>query len=111
MRIWIDAQLSPSLAPWISRHYEDLEAIAVRELGLRDAEDRVIFEAAREARAVVMSKDGDFATLVERFGMPPQVIWVRTGNTSNAAMREVLSAKFADIIAFLRAGEPLIEIA
>lgn len=110
MTIWIDAQLSPSLARWISRHFEDLEAIAVRDLGLRDAEDKDIFEAARAARAIVMSKDGDFATMIERFGPPPQVIWVRTGNTSKAAMRKILSAKLGEVLGFLRAGEPLVEI-
>ena len=49
MKLWIDAQLSPSLAPWISSNFEGIEALAVRELGLREAEDAEIFEAARQA--------------------------------------------------------------
>lgn len=59
MKLWIDAQLSPALAQWITDHFEGIEAIAVRELGLRDAEDAEIFEAARQARVIVMSKDSD----------------------------------------------------
>ncbi len=46
MRIWIDAQLPPSIANWINQRYKNVEAKAVRELGLRDALDPEIFEEA-----------------------------------------------------------------
>jgi hypothetical protein len=49
MRIWIDAQLSPALADWISQRYKHIEAKAVRAVDLRDAEDREIFGEARNA--------------------------------------------------------------
>ena len=51
MTIRIDAQLSPSLAKWITDTF-DLPAQAVRELGLREAKDFPIFQAAREADAI-----------------------------------------------------------
>jgi len=41
--IWIDAQLSPAIAQWIINRLE-LDAKAVRDLGLRDAEDKQIFD-------------------------------------------------------------------
>ncbi len=63
MKIWIDAQMSPAIAAWINQHYE-VEAIAVRELGLREAEDRDIFFAAKREAAVVMTKDSDFLVLL-----------------------------------------------
>ncbi len=72
MILWIDAQLSPALARWIRETF-DIETQAVRDVGLRNAKDPVIFQAAREAKAVVMSKDEDFRLLVERLGPPPQV--------------------------------------
>ena len=110
MKLWIDAQLSPALARWITDHFEDIEAIAVRELGLRDAEDAEIFEAARQAKAVVMSNDSDFVDLVNRLGPPPQVVWIRCGNTSNAQMRVILSSTLLAVVALLRQGERLVEI-
>ena len=61
-------------------------AHAVRDLGLRDAKYLPIFYAAREAGAVIMSKDSDFVLLLERFGPPPQILWVTCGNTSNARL-------------------------
>ena len=109
MIFWIDAQLSPALARWISETF-GVVAHAVRDLGLREAKDLVIFHAAREAAAVVMSKDSDFVLLLERFGPPPQVLWVTCGNTSNARMRDILLKSFPEARARLEQGEPLVEI-
>ena len=63
--IWIGAQLSPALAAWVNRKYDRIQARSVRAVGLRDGKDREIFEAAREAGAVVTSKDSDFLRLLE----------------------------------------------
>ena len=109
MKLWIDAQLSPTLARWLSEQYA-IEASPVRDLGLRDATDEAIFGAARDARAVVMTKDRDFVQLLDRAGPPPQVVWVTCGNTSNARMREILHRNFSDALSLLRAGEPLVEV-
>lgn len=111
MRLWLDAQLSPALARWITETFEGLEAIALRDLGLRDSEDVEIFEAARSSGAIVVSKDSDFLDMFNRLGPPPQVIWIRCGNTSNAQMRRVLTGALPAAIALLSQGEPLVEIA
>ncbi|TRU03583.1 MAG: hypothetical protein EWV45_10790 [Microcystis flos-aquae Mf_QC_C_20070823_S10D] len=42
MTIWVDAHLSPAIATWISTTLE-IEAVALRDLGLRDAEDTGLF--------------------------------------------------------------------
>jgi predicted nuclease of predicted toxin-antitoxin system len=110
MTLWIDAQLSPALAAWINREYAEIEAQSVRAVGLRDATDREIFEAAREAGAVVMSKDSDFLNLLDEHGPPPQVIWVTCGNTSNRRMREILRKVLPRVVEALENGEPLVEI-
>ena len=89
MKLWIDAQLSPAIAAWINRTFDDIEAESVRALGLHDAADIEIFEEAKKADVVVMSKDDDFIQLIEQMGTPPKLIWVTCGNTSNARMREI----------------------
>ena len=110
MTLWIDAQLSPALAAWIARAFPEVEAHSVRALGLRDASDPAIFSAAREAGTVVMTKDADFVRLLALHGPPPHVLWVTCGNTSNARMREVLTATLAEALALLARGEHLVEI-
>lgn len=109
MILWIDAQLSPSLAPWITGQF-GIEAYSANWLGYRDASDHVIFQAARQAGVIVMTKDSDFLRLLDEYGPPPQVLWVTLGNTSNANMREVLDRVFPKAVAMLKAGEPLVEI-
>jgi predicted nuclease of predicted toxin-antitoxin system len=109
MTIWIDAQLSPAIAAWIRQNFS-IDAVALRDIGLRDAEDEEIFIAAKSAGVVVMTKDADFLDLLDRHGAPPQIIWLTCGNTSNAHLKQILSATLAEAMVFLRAGERLIEV-
>lgn len=110
MILWIDAQLSPALAKWISENFANIEATAVRDLGLRDAEDRIIYFAARGANATVMTKDSDFLELQKRLGAPPKIIWVTCGNTSNARLMEILATSLQQAVDLLENGETLVEI-
>ena len=109
MVIWVDAQLSPAIAPWLAANFS-LSAHALRDLGLRDATDRAIFAAAKSAAAVVMTKDSDFVKLLEGLGPPPQVIWLTCGNTSNARLKQILVKALPQAIILLESGEPLVEI-
>jgi predicted nuclease of predicted toxin-antitoxin system len=107
--IWVDAQLSPALAPWLTETF-GLEAYSARFLGLQATKDQEIFSAARSTRTVVLTKDRDFVLLVERFGPPPQVVWVTCGNTSNERLRKVLATSFPQALELLKGGEPVVEI-
>jgi predicted nuclease of predicted toxin-antitoxin system len=109
MIIWVDAQMSPRIARWLRDQYS-IEVHAIRELGLCRAEDEEIFQAARTQAVVVMTKDEDFVQLVERFGPPPQILWITCGNTSDESLREILSIHFSTARALLESGEPVVEI-
>jgi predicted nuclease of predicted toxin-antitoxin system len=109
MRLWLDAQISPVIAAWISRRF-GIEVSPVRDLGLRDALDQEIFLAAKRAGALLMTKDSDFSALIDRLGTPPQVIWLRCGNTSNARLRWLLARALSKVLESLDSGEPIVEI-
>ena len=109
MTLWIDAQMSPAIAVWISSNFP-VNAVALRDLGLRDATDREIFFAARRDSAIVMTKDRDFVLLLDELGMPPQVIWITCGNTSNARLKEILTDTLTKAMQLLQSGEKLVEI-
>ena len=109
MIVWVDAQLSPALAPWLSERF-NVPAFSVQHLGYRNASDRQIFEAARAAGAVVLTKDSDFLRLLEQHGPPPRVLWVTVRNTSNVRMREVLERTFPRAAAMLAGGETIVEL-
>jgi len=107
--VWLDAQLSPRLARWIEETFE-VECLHVRDLGLRNAEDPEIFQKARDALSVVMTKDEDFIRLVERKGPPPQVIWITSGNMPNARFKSLLLKTLRDAISLIAGGEAVVEI-
>ncbi len=93
MIFWVDAQLPPQLVSWLSQTYR-VEAYALRDLHLRDAEDEQIFQKARHQGIVVISKDSDFVEMVLRLGTPPQLLWVTCGNVTNRRLQNLLTQVF-----------------
>ena len=106
---WLDAQLPPQLAPWLSQTF-GVTAYSVGFLGYRDATDDVIFQAARAAGGVILSKDSDFLDRVQRLGTPPQLIYVTSGNSSVRHLKEVLIRTFPEAQLLLNGGEAIVEI-
>jgi predicted nuclease of predicted toxin-antitoxin system len=109
MMIWLDAHLSPRIAQWLAETFS-VTALAVRDAGLRDAEDEEIFLAAKKAADVVITKDSDFMELLQRHGPPPKIIWLTCGNTSDAALRQIFTTHFREAIRLLESGDELVEI-
>ena len=93
MKIWLDAQLSPRVAAWMEGTIEGVQTVVAIQADpkRRSWRDTEIFHGAREAQAVVMTKDRDFVDVLERLGPPPQVIWLTCGNTSNASLQRLLA--------------------
>ena len=58
MKFIVDAQLPPALARLLCELGQ--EAVAVRDVGLREADDGPIWQYALEHGAVIVSKDEDF---------------------------------------------------
>ena len=109
MTIWLDAQLPPQICAWLEDTY-DIRALPVRDVGLRDAGDREIYNRAASEDVIVMSKDRDFIDLSMEFGAPPYIIWLTFGNTSNARLREILSTTLEDALRMIENGESIVEI-
>ncbi len=108
MRFLVDAQLPPALAQWLRKAGH--EAQAVREIGLRDADDTTIWNYARQNDCVIVTKDEDFARRTQVTTGKPDVVWLRIGNTSNAALRAWLVPQTPKIINLLQQGYRLIEV-
>ena len=107
MRILVDAQLPPGLARWLSAKGHACDH--VNDIGLGAATDDRIEATARNLQAVIWSKDADFADRARRSpGL--QVVWLRCGNTTNAALQALLVPHLPEIETALTAGETLVEI-
>lgn len=103
----IDAQLPPGLARWLAN--KGFSAKHVYDFGLGGVSDDQVEAKARESQAVIWSKDADFADRARRKpGL--QVVWLRLGNTSNAALQAKLAPHLPTIERALMEGDSLIEI-
>lgn len=76
-----------------------IQASSMQALGLDRAKDKAIFERARLAGAVILTKDDDYVELVRQRGPPPSILGLTVGNTATArvsgALRRELAASSA----------------
>lgn len=101
--------MSPMVANWIVKNLR-IPACSLRKLRLRDATDLQVFAAARRANAIVLTKDRDIPELARLRGAPPNVIWVRLGNSSNAALCGILMEALPDALQRIKRGDVVVEI-
>ena len=88
MKLLFDHNLSHKLVSRLVDLYP--ESTHTRFLGLERAADPEIWSYARSRGFVVVTKDSDLGELAVLRGTPPQIIWLRLGNCSTAAVEKVL---------------------
>jgi predicted nuclease of predicted toxin-antitoxin system len=108
LRFLIDAQLPPTLASHLSTH--GFKAEHVNRIGLGASDDARIWAYAGEHRAVLITKDGDFAALARRSRTGPQVVWIRLGNVTNRALCAAFQHVLTEIVDGLNSGDRVIEL-
>ena len=108
MKFLIDAQLSHKVAAWLIA--QGHEAQAVREVGLRDADDSAIWRHALQTGAAILTKDEDFAARSIQASNTPVIVWLRVGNCSNEALRTWLEPRLPGIVQLVTQGSRLVEV-
>lgn len=102
MKLLFDQNLSYKLVKRLADLFPD--SIHVREVGLKEADDPVIWEYAKRNDLMVVSKDADFHQRSFVLGYPPKVIWIRLGNCSTSDVESVIRNNFGSIKAFHEDG-------
>ena len=108
MLFLIDAQLPPALTNWFEGRGHS--ALAVRDIGLRDASDREIWEYAVQRSAVVVTKDQDFVQLAAVSRPAAPVLWIRCGNVTNTFLIDRLDAIWGQAVGHLESGILVVEV-
>ena len=108
MNFLVDAQLPPALTRILAAAGH--RALHVREIGLRDATDRLIWDYAVREGAVVITKDEDFAHRRLHTATGPTIVWLRVGNATTNALRTWLTPLLPEIERLIGMGEGVIEL-
>ena len=88
MSLLLDENLSPRLLGRLSSLFSGL--IHVRDIGLKQASDRTIWEWARENAYTVVTTDSDFVEMSRRLGWPPKVIHIEECDFPLRVIEELL---------------------
>ncbi|MEO3997349.1 DUF5615 family PIN-like protein [Mesorhizobium sp. CAU 1732] len=81
-KLLLDQNLSRRLLASLAREFDG--SAHVSELGLASAEDRIIWDYARQNQFTIVSKDSDFHHLSFLYGAPPKTVWLRLGDCTTA---------------------------
>ncbi len=100
MKLLFDQNLSFKLCARLADLFP--ESNQVRVLGLAEADDRAIWQQAKQHGFILVSQDADFADLAIAYGPPPKVIWLRCGNQPTTHIEKLLRDHTDAITAFMQ---------
>lgn len=102
MKLLFDQNLSHHLVTRLAELFPGSDH--VRALGLDRVDDTTIWSYAAEHGFTIISKDSDLHQRSLLFGRPPQLIWLRVGNSPTIQIERLIRERHSEIAAFI--GDP-----
>jgi predicted nuclease of predicted toxin-antitoxin system len=102
VKLLFDENLSHRLVRLLADLFPD--SVHVRNIGLKSADDPLVWQYAKEQGFVIVSKDSDLHQRSFVFGHPPKIVWIRLGNCSTLDVERLLRRNF-DAITIFHADE------
>ena len=95
MKLLLDQNISYKLVKKIESIFPGTQQ--VRDLGLFNKPDRIIWEFAKKEGFIIVTFDSDFYDLSLTQGHPPKLIWIKSGNITTRNLQKLLNAKAPQI--------------
>ena len=109
MKLLFDQNISPKIVRQIESDFPG--SFQVRHVGLEDASDSRIFEYAKNQGYAIVTFDADFVDLNIIRGIPPKIIWLKTGNLTTRSISKLLQKNKSALFEFLESdGLGILEI-
>ena len=91
MRLLFDQNISQRIV----KHLEDIfpNSTHIKFVGLQDASDIEVFRFAKNNDYTIVTFDSDFVDLNVLKGIPPKIIWLKTGNLTTKSITSLLMEK------------------
>lgn len=99
MRLLFDQNISFRVVNKLKDYFPDCRHVS--HVGLNDCEDPEIWIYARKQDFVIITFDSDFYDISLINGLPPKIIWIRTGNLTTNDVVNLLKANKDAIIEFI----------
>ncbi|HMS08761.1 MAG TPA: DUF5615 family PIN-like protein [Pyrinomonadaceae bacterium] len=103
MKLLLDQNLSWKLVEELAESYPDSKHI--KQVFSTAADDRDIWNYAKENGFAIVTKDDDFVQKSLLLGHPPKVIWIRLGNCKTEHIFQLLTRSRETVLAFNRDEE------
>ena len=98
MKLLLDQNLSYKLAKMLDDGFP--ASGQVKLLGLQAADDRDIWEYARQNGFTLVTKDADYSEWSALLGHPPKVLWLRSGHQPASYLEQRIRSHLDEILAF-----------
>jgi predicted nuclease of predicted toxin-antitoxin system len=108
MKLLFDENLSFKLCERLESQYPG--SSQVRLVGLAEADDRTVWNYARDKGFILVSLHTDFADKAALLGPPPKVIWLRRGNQPTDIIEKILRDHSVVIATFTNDAAACLEI-
>lgn len=108
MRFLVDAPLPPALTKWFASSGHQAEHVA--DVGLLDASDSSVWDAAVDRTAVIVTKDEGLAIRRSLLDSGPPIVWIRWRTTQAVSPLGSLESTLTTIVSALTRGEAVIEV-
>lgn len=103
MRLLFDQNISHKIIKLLERDFPNSRQ--VRHVDLENASDSVIFDFARNQGFTIVTFDSDFVDLNVVKGIPPKIIWLKTGKLTTKNISNLISSQIANIQKFINSKE------
>ena len=100
MKLLLDENISDRIIASIGDLFP--ESTDVKTVGLKEAEDDVVWEWAKQHGFAFVSKDTDFYQRAIVRGHPPKFIWLRVGNCPTSLITNLLRSQHEIVRQFLQ---------
>lgn len=99
MKLLLDQNLSWKLVEELGESYP--ESKHIKQVLSTEADDRDIWNYAKENGFAIVTKDDDFVQRSLLLGHPPKVIWIRLGNCKTQQIFQLLTHSRETVLAFI----------
>ena len=99
MKLLFDQNISFRILRLLPEAFADCRQVC--SVGLNDHSDVEIWQFARQNDFTVVTFDADFLDISVLRGIPPKIIWLRTGNLPTAGIAERIILNYSVIVSFI----------